>query len=1024
MFYSVYVLLSVTMFKLATINVAGLQRQNKRHGLFRTLLNCTYDVITLQETHCSDSDEDKNWKTEWPGVSKWSTVSSNSVGVATLFKPNLDVSILSERYDPLGRILALKFTISRTTFQLINVYAPNPETNDRSNFFFNNIEQYIDPSIPPIIAGDFNMVIEPFMDRLGGAPAPRHSYGSRELQDILHAHDLIDVWRSHHPTTRKYTWHHRTAHIRSRLDRIYIPRHYNPYVTFAAITHFVWSDHNVCVLKFTPSNAIPRGKGYWRLNIEYLSQPSYQLKIKTFWTSWRERKHLYPTIAEWWDIGKSYIKRISIQHAVEEYSRVKTLQSELENQVELERLAKNHNRVAELLTRLKDLEISKNRKIFIHTHTTVRETNEEPSAYFYSALKSARTHNSLDQVIGSDGTTKSTQPEIMAEVLDYYSNLYTEALDVSPEHQDAFLSRITRTLTADQRERLERPVDTTAISLALSTCKPEKSPGPDGLPYEFYTTFSTLLRKDLIDLFNSILFDDHPVPHSYTKSILSLLYKKDDKRLLDNWRPISLLCCDYKILTKILAQRLKLVLSSILTYPQSAGVPGRCITNNLHIMRDFLFFADFTHLNGYILSLDQRKAFDLADRNFLFRILHAFNFGPLFIHWIKKLHHSTIASVLVNGFMTPEFPIQRGVRQGCPLAAQLYTLYIEPLNLALNDDEQLIPFPIEGPLPPTAMLYEDDITLLLLEGSSIQRVFDICHLFYLATGSELNHSKTKALLLGRAHRPGIPFIQWVNRQGLKILGVTFYTDFTHTKNQNEMTLIDTLKKDINRFRRRHLSLKGKVLILNSIVLAKLWHYTSVIPFNPKSYSIVQTLISDYLWGVGKRPIKIETVYLPKHLGGLGLKNPLYQQWAIQSKLLYDVVTPTINCPHTQLARYWLAPVLSTRCPQWHFLSNYPQVTDPRRSMPSTDSKLFDAFCSLNRQKVLDAFGNTKWTTKGFYQLYFQRHILHTPKSQIDFWQPRGAPSKMWEMVFHTASKGYHQDHHFKFLHRVLPTNNF
>ena len=165
------------MFNLATINVQGLREKQKRLEVFQTLKNQNYDVIAIQETHC-DSIEEVKWKGEWIGESEWTTFRHDKAGVAFLFNSRLDVKILDKKSDQNGRILVLKVKIEGETFQLVNVYGPNPVNLQESETFFRDFDSYLAQNIPPIIFGDFNMVEDTIKDRGGGTPKPRHSYGS------------------------------------------------------------------------------------------------------------------------------------------------------------------------------------------------------------------------------------------------------------------------------------------------------------------------------------------------------------------------------------------------------------------------------------------------------------------------------------------------------------------------------------------------------------------------------------------------------------------------------------------------------------------------------------------------------------------------------------------------------------------------------------------------------------------------------------------------------------------------------
>ena len=193
----------------------------------------------------------------------------------------------------------------------------------------------------------------------------------------------------------------------------------------------------------------------------------------------------------------------------------------------------------------------------------------------------------------------------------------------------------------------------------------------DGLPAEFYSRFWGLLGRDLVEMLN-FSFREGFLSASQRQGILRLLFKKDDPLSLKNWRPISLLNLDYKIATKALSNRIRKVLPNILSEDQTCGVPGRSIFENLFLLRDTIEFAKHKQLPAAIISLDQEKAFDRVNNNFLQRVLERFNFGPDFRRWVKVIYTDISSTVINNSWLSSSFPLQRGVRQGCPLSPLLY----------------------------------------------------------------------------------------------------------------------------------------------------------------------------------------------------------------------------------------------------------------------------------------------------------------------------------------------------------------
>lgn len=145
-----------------------------------------------------------------------------------------------------------------------------------------------------------------------------------------------------------------------------------------------------------------------------------------------------------------------------------------------------------------------------------------------------------------------------------------------------------------------------------------------------------------------------------------------------SFRPISLLNVDYKIVAKVLAQRLENILPKIIN-PDLGILKSRYGTDNVRRALNVVQYLN-THKNpALIVSLDAEKAFDRVEWSFLFQVLEKFSLGSNFINMIKTFYSSPIASVNTNGLMSDGFPVRRGCRQGCPLTPLLFILFIEPL---------------------------------------------------------------------------------------------------------------------------------------------------------------------------------------------------------------------------------------------------------------------------------------------------------------------------------------------------------
>ena len=177
-------------------------------------------------------------------------------------------------------------------------------------------------------------------------------------------------------------------------------------------------------------------------------------------------------------------------------------------------------------------------------------------------------------------------------------------------------------------------------SEALRSLQPGKSPGSDGLPTEFYKCFWDVLGSDLAEVLEEC-FSTSLLPFSVRTGHIRLLHKQGDRTNLRNWKPITLLSTDYKILAKVLARRLSVVVDTVVGSDQTCSIPGRCISDNIALARDIIDYCERTQRPGAILNFDQEKGFDRVNWDYLHSVLRSFGFGEKFRRWISILYRHT-----------------------------------------------------------------------------------------------------------------------------------------------------------------------------------------------------------------------------------------------------------------------------------------------------------------------------------------------------------------------------------------------
>ena len=186
-----------------------------------------------------------------------------------------------------------------------------------------------------------------------------------------------------------------------------------------------------------------------------------------------------------------------------------------------------------------------------------------------------------------------------------------------------------------------------------------KTLGNDDLSKEFYLAFFDILCPNLLKCLN-YAFEVGELSTAQRQAVITLIEKTGrDKRYIKNWRPISLLNVDAKILSKILASRVKKVISSLITSDQTAYVPGRVIGESIRLTSDLIGYSNLQDIPGYLVTVDIEKAFDLVDHTFLCSVLQTFRFGKSFIRWVSIILLQE-SCVINDGHSTGYFSLTSG----------------------------------------------------------------------------------------------------------------------------------------------------------------------------------------------------------------------------------------------------------------------------------------------------------------------------------------------------------------------------
>ena len=244
-----------------------------------------------------------------------------------------------------------------------------------------------------------------------------------------------------------------------------------------------------------------------------------------------------------------------------------------------------------------------------------------------------------------------SQEKILNEERNFYENLYSSKEDPDKYSGDSnfFDLNFIPKLTDLEKDICDADISESECVKVLKTFKNNKSPGTDGLTAEFYKFFWIDVKKYVLESYE-YSFETGTLSIDQKRGILTLIPKKDkDRTLLSNWRPLSLLNFDYKLLAKVIAERMKLFLPKLIDPDQTGYVAGRYIGENLRLIADIILFTTLKNYPGLILLVDFEKAFDTLEWKFIQKALVCFNFG-------SKLHVAPDANS--NGINCPNLFFQ------------------------------------------------------------------------------------------------------------------------------------------------------------------------------------------------------------------------------------------------------------------------------------------------------------------------------------------------------------------------------
>lgn len=882
------------MAKVLSINVRGLRDRAKRMSVFSFLKSQDFTVCFLQEVHLKDSRDVASFANEWvKGPSRWSVGGVHSSGVGVLFGTH-ELVVEGCEVGVAGRLMSVDVCMGECSFRFLGVYAP--AVASQRTTFLANLAPFCLTNRKVIIGGDFNLDL-----------ADKDHPDVRFIHRMLGQYGLVDCVARATKGKTGPTWRNSRGQSR-RLDYVFSSR--GLVVESASISPFWHSDHDLVRVEIAGSGS-KFGKGCWRLNTEVLEEAAYRTLIKRELEKlWVERSE-QSSLLRWWDMVKRRIQRVTRAYCTE-----RQVQEKKEGRLLQERLTllyENCNKgmavdfedINRQKEQLRSFYETRARRYLFKAHIDNLQFKETCSSFQFRSMKERQCKRVVEGLRDGQGKIVTDKDGMLRVATDFYQELFSkqETEVAAVEH---VLRSVASALTDEERAGLEGAFTVRELAVAMRGLKKGKVPGMDGLPVEFYSVFWEELKDILLLVLNEALEVGY-LGTSMRTGLLILLYKKGEATDLRNWRPLTLLCADYKILAKALVNRLKQVLPAVVGKEQTCGVRGRRISWPLQLVRDVIAWSGQRDVPFMLVSLDLEKAFDRVSRGFLWRVMDRMGFGPRFIGWVRLLYREVGSKILLNGHVGGMVWQDAGVRQGCPLSPLLFVLYIEAYARLVCADPK-----IEGVLVPGSggerariALYADDVTLFMASDVDLQGALNHLVVFAKASGAKLNRGKSHIKFFGRwrDRQDGVGGLQ-VCRGPLKILGVHFKEG--DAANYNWLERLEKVRLRLGSWKNKGLTYVGKALIIKIEVLALLGYLASVYPMPLRLNRYLTREVFWFMWGKKYEYIGRVDMCRPIEEGGRGVPSlPTKLSCFFVSSLCAASKKP-VEHVGVYFVRFWLA----------------------------------------------------------------------------------------------------------------------
>jgi hypothetical protein len=373
------------------------------------------------------------------------------------------------------------------------------------------------------------------------------------------------------------------------------------------------------------------------------------------------------------------------------------------------------------------------------------KNGDRNTKFYYACANQRRSGNRISKIADEAGLVWESQNDIQTAFMKYFSRLFTAG---PMGDLEVCLQNLNRRVSDEMNGELLRTF-TEEIGFALKQMAPLKASGPDGLPADFFQKHWDLMGDEVcLAVLNTL--NSGILPHYLNMTHIALIPKVKNPSNVTEFRPISLCNVLYKLISKVLANRLKKILPHIISQTQSAFIPGRLISDNILAAYETLhtMHSRMKGKKGFMaVKLDMSKAYDMVEWKFLEKVMRRMGFAPRWIHLIMMCVTTVKYAVVVNGNPSGCILPTRGLRQGDPISPYIFLICAEVLSSMVtvaNREGSLTGVQTSKLGPRVSHLFFADDSLLFCRSSLTQWNYltQLLQRYEAASGQRLNGNKT------------------------------------------------------------------------------------------------------------------------------------------------------------------------------------------------------------------------------------------------------------------------------------------